>query len=905
MLAAAVLVGAGLVPLPPELARLGTASVAWAHGPPVAAQDTQAGESSVGEANARRLEMPEPPAALLALLAAEDSPEAQVARRVNHGRWEQLSASQLTAPLAATVLHQAGIRPDRWAEPAASDASLGVALARARAWADHGQFQKALEALSGRGEPGSSAVLLVQARALLDLGRVEEAVPALESILKGDLSAGAGADERCDRAEALLLADTLGAAGGDAVRRASALLDEARELAPLAPRPRRIQAALLFERDNRSGGGEALESALALHPFDAASLRLLGKVAIQGFDFGRASAVLDHLNGLPDRLPAGLVIEAAAGEPATETPHPLGVALEARAALRSDDPDRALAALHAAGESRVDLLPWIAAAEAAIDPTSEAARAALAACEAATPGGSAGHATVGAVLAEARQYPEAIAHLEEAIRRRPFDPAPRLELGRTLAQAGDLPAAVDALREAVRLDSFQNDALNSLSLFERMLDWPTLETENFIVRHAPGIDAVLAADMAREVEAMRSSVTSFFDHEPARRTQIDLLPDAPSFAVRITGRSEIWTIAACTGDVVAMTPPRLGPDQAGNYHWRNVLQHEYAHTVTLDQTGNRIAHWLTEAAAVNAESVGRSYDQARLLANALAADELFAYEDLNWGFVRPKKPTDRSLAYAQSAWMLEHIVEVDGRGAMIAMLDAAAEGATDAGALAAATGLTPEAFFDRFRPWAQAAVKRWGLGDGPPSVAARATLASVARAADPAAAAAARAELARLSPESARHPDVLEAAARLEAAWGSPEVAKAAIERYALARPVDPWPHTALADAALAAGDATAAATHLAVLERSDGMTARSARLLMELHSRRDQPAEGLAAARAALLRQPYDAGLRESAAALAIRSGDWAEALFQVQQLARLEPDEPRHRQRLEAVERRLAAEG
>ncbi len=253
--------------------------------------------------------------------------------------------------------------------------------------------------------------------------------------------------------------------------------------------------------------------------------------------------------------------------------------------------------------------------------------------------------------------------------------------------------------------------------------------------------------------------------------------------------------------------------------------------------------------------------------------------------------------------MLEHVVEVDGRGAMLAMLDAAGRGATDAEALAAATGLTPDAFFERFRPWAEAAVRRWGLAVEPLSPAAEEAVARVKSATDPAAAAAARSLLAALGPAEARPADVLEAAARLEHAWGTPAAAAAAIGRYALARPVDPWPHTALADAALAAGDADTAAAHLSVLERADGMTARSATLLMELYSREQRPAEGLAAARAALLRQPYDAGLRESAAALAIRSGDWAEAAFQVKQLTRLEPEEEQHRRRLEAVEARLAS--
>ncbi|BAM03429.1 peptidase MA family metallohydrolase [Phycisphaera mikurensis] len=836
------------------------------------------------------LALPPAPAALERLMEAEaDGPRA-ARRRIAHGRWPGLDPATLPAEEAAALLRAAGVRPDAW--PAAVRSDAGNRVPAAAAWREHGRPLAALAHL-GEEDPAERppAERLLRAGCLFEVGRHGDAAGVLAALLDDPPQ-----DPRI-HAEALLLADRLGVAGPRATRRASALLDEATERAPLEAGPRRVQAQLLFDRDNRGGGGSALEAALARDPLDAASLRLLGEVALDGFDFDRVNAVVARLRGLTQRL--------GGGAPGAGRGHPFADALEARALLRADDPAGALAVIAAAGGERIDLLPLRAAAEAILDPASPAAAAALAACESAAPGGAAAYAVLGEVLSEARRYPASVAALREAIRRLPSDPGPHHTLGMTLAQQGDLPAAVAALRESVRLDPFQSDAANSLDLFERMLAWPVIETAHFRIRHAPGPDAVLAADMGRALEPMRADVTGFFDHEPARPTQIDLLPDAPSFAVRITGRPEIWTIAACTGDVIAMTPPRLGPEQAGAFHWLNVLRHEYAHTVTLDRTGNRIAHWLTEAAAVNAESVGRPYDQAKLLAAALRADALFAYEDLNWGFIRPEKPTDRPLAYAQSAWMLEHLMEVDGRPAMLRMLDAAARGAGDAEALRASTGLGPEAFLARFRPWAEAAVARWGLDKAPPEGEAAAAIGAARSAADPAAAAAARGALAALPAAEARHPDVLEAVARLEAAFGNPAAAEAAVERYALARPVDPWPQTALADLALAAGNADLAAAHLSVLERSDGMTARSARLLMELYSRDDRPAAALAAAQAALLRQPYDAGLREDAAALALRAGEPAEALFQVEQLVRLEPDEPLHRRRLEAVRNRVETSG
>ena len=64
-----------------------------------------------------------------------------------------------------------------------------------------------------------------------------------------------------------------------------------------------------------------------------------------------------------------------------------------------------------------------------------------------------------------------------------------------------------------------------------------------------------------------------------------------------------------------------------------------------------------------------------MLAMALRKEELFALDNINWAFIRPAKPTDRPLAYAQAHWMLEYISETHGANAVIDMLKMFGEGA--------------------------------------------------------------------------------------------------------------------------------------------------------------------------------------------------------------------------------------
>jgi hypothetical protein len=102
---------------------------------------------------------------------------------------------------------------------------------------------------------------------------------------------------------------------------------------------------------------------------------------------------------------------------------------------------------------------------------------------------------------------------------------------------------------------------------------------------------------------------------------IELHPDHKSFAVRITGMPWIHTIAASTGPLIALEAPREGAPalHLGTFDWQEVLRHEYVHTVTLEQTRNRIPHWLTEAAAVTMETAPRKYETCQMLARELAA----------------------------------------------------------------------------------------------------------------------------------------------------------------------------------------------------------------------------------------------------------------------------------------------
>jgi tetratricopeptide (TPR) repeat protein len=134
------------------------------------------------------------------------------------------------------------------------------------------------------------------------------------------------------------------------------------------------------------------------------------------------------------------------------------------------------------------------------------------------------------------------------------------------------------------------------------------------------------------------------------------------------------------------------------------------HTITLAATRNRIPHWFTEALATRQQSSShRSFRWMVLLSRALRQDKLFALENIDWAFVRPKRPGDREVAYAQSQWMVDFIVARHGYESIPKMLTLFRQGMAQSTVLKEVCGVRQDTFVEHFRTWAAQQVQTWGL----------------------------------------------------------------------------------------------------------------------------------------------------------------------------------------------------
>ena len=459
--------------------------------------------------------------------------------------------------------------------------------------------------------------------------------------------------------------------------------------------PARLAAADLlrekYNNDEEDGSLSDYRAALRINPRLPSANVGIGLVYLEGWDFERVEAAAEAaLEVNPRFAPAHCLLAAKF---IVERRYEQAVDAAERAMSVNPRDIEALSIIAAARACQFDedAVEHLAARVAEINPRSVLF-----------------YRTLGDALGGIRQYAASEDAYRKAIEYDPTDANARTELGMMYMQWGHEEKARDALQGAWALDAFNERTLFTLELLETLEKFDRVETDHFIVKFDGAHDPGLGAFLGEYLERIYEPVTSDFQTRLSEKTVIEVFPTIRAFGVRITGKPWIHTVGACTGRVIALTSPRDLPLGNG-YDIANVLKHEFTHTVTLDATRNRIPHWLTEGLAVYQEDSPRSFFWAEMLADAARRGELFTLETVNWGFIRPRRPNDRQMAYAQSEWMCEYLSERYGYDVFNEMLRRFREGQTQPQVFTEQLKIEPTAFDSAFTEWARRQVASWGF----------------------------------------------------------------------------------------------------------------------------------------------------------------------------------------------------
>lgn len=459
--------------------------------------------------------------------------------------------------------------------------------------------------------------------------------------------------------------------------------------------PARVASAEYFlSHDNEFQAKKELEVALQSNPNDVRALSLVGKIAVEAYNFDEAESAIDAIRDVDS---SSISAEL----------------LEARNLLRQRRPELAIKPVERVLARQPDHLEALGllAAVYSLQLKDDRTADVLKRVEQLDPDNATAYLEVAEQLAALRQYPRSAAMYKIAIERAPWWTAARNGLGLLYTQSGDEADAQTVLDAAHALDPFNLATTNYLRLLDDLNKFAQRETDHFVVLYDGSIDPIIPEYFADYLESIHPEVAARFKHEPAVKTFIEVFPTHDAFSVRTTGSPWIGTVGASTGRVIALVSPRRGEMTMGPFNWAQVLRHEYTHTVTLSVTENRIPHWMTEGLAVQEERTPLKWEWVPMLYSAVTKNELFTMDNLTWGFVRPKKPTDRSLAYAQSSWVCRYIEETWGHDAILSMLEEFRQGRTEQETFQKVLDRSLSQFTSEFFAWAQQQVSSWGYDE--------------------------------------------------------------------------------------------------------------------------------------------------------------------------------------------------
>lgn len=594
-------------------------------------------------------------------------------------------------------------------------------------------------------------------------------------------------------------------------------------------------AEYLLSHDNADLAVEEFGAVFKLNPRHPAAWALFGRTVLKGFDFDRCDLAVARLREVDPASVDADLLEARS------------FLVQRRVALA----EPLIASVLARRPGDLTALGLLASAQA-VRLDEAGMRATLARADAVSPTSPVAVFEVAVQLGLLRQYDRAAELYKQALARAPWWTEPRNELGLLYTQSGDEALARDVLEEARTLDPFNARTTNYLRLLDKLSGMATLKGKHFEVFTDAETDPFLAPLLLEYLESVHADLAATFEYEPAVTTLIEVFPRHSQFSVRTTGTPWIGTVGASTGRVIAMVAPRDGAETLGTFNWAQVLRHEYTHTITLGATANRIPHWMTEGLAVWAERSPLRWEWVPMLYRAVRTGTLFDLDRLTWGFVRPKKPSDRSLAYAQSYWMCRYLIDTYGRQSMLDLLAQFRAGKTQDQAFEAVLHKPISTFYEEFLAYARKETDTWGYDE-----------------------------------ISSATYDALREEGEARIASKDFKAAAEIWEQIARLRPVDALPHQRLAGLYLtpALSDPSKARKHLEVLASVELKDNRYYKRLARLAEKQGDLPAALAFARSALYVSPYDRQAHELLLDLATKSGDTALADLQRQRLSQLAP--------------------
>ena len=226
-----------------------------------------------------------------------------------------------------------------------------------------------------------------------------------------------------------------------------------------------------------------------------------------------------------------------------------------------------------------------------------------------------------------------------------------------------------------------------------MTDAVELHSEHFVLRHTPGVDAVMASRALQVLEASYEALGRDLGLYPDDPVLVEIYPTSAAFVAAAGLPPEAVandTIGLCRFDRLLITSPMAAPF---GYPWADTLCHEYAHHLVNHIGGGRVPVWLHEGIAAFGQRRWRGdtdlvLDPAseRLLVAAVRDGGTVGLDEIGNCLSCLESKERVQLAYAQVHTMVDHLVRSRGIDELLAVLAACRAGADARDAVGAVWG---------------------------------------------------------------------------------------------------------------------------------------------------------------------------------------------------------------------------
>ncbi len=308
-------------------------------------------------------------------------------------------------------------------------------------------------------------------------------------------------------------------------------------------------------------------------------------------------------------------------------------------------------------------------------------------------------------LDDRKYYRDAEKYFTKAIEVNEKLAGPKSNLGLLYMRLGKEKEARQILDKAFKADPFNVRVANSRKVLTHLEAYATKESTHYILRFDAKTDAIMAEFLLDFLEEVHARLLQEYGFEPEGKILIELFNNHEMFSGRTVALPDLHTIGACTGKVVTIVSPH-GKGIPKLFNWGRVIRHELVHIFNLAQTDFQTPHWLTEGLAVRNEGTGRPPNWDVILRERYQKNTLLTLDTIQLGFVRPRSLDEWALAYCQSLFYVEYMIEKFGLATIGKMLDAYRSGSTDAEAIQKACGIDKAAFEKGYQAYVSAIVQK-------------------------------------------------------------------------------------------------------------------------------------------------------------------------------------------------------